>query len=48
MINGVLFVTAWAHAVAADPRALDPGARRMAFLAERAFQSRFIAERLAD
>lgn len=47
MINGVLFVSAWAHGVAADPRALDPAARRSAFLAERALQSRFIAERIA-
>lgn len=47
MINGVLFVTAWAHAVAADPGATDPAARRAAFLAERELQSRFIAERLA-
>jgi hypothetical protein len=47
MINGVLFVTAWAHGVAADPRATEPAARREAFLAERALQSRFIAERIA-
>jgi hypothetical protein len=48
MINGALFITAMAHAVAADLEANHPEARRAAFAQERALQSRFIADRLRE
>lgn len=48
MINGTLFVTAIAHAAAADLEHTDHEARRAAFLHERALQSRFIADRLRE
>ena len=47
IINGVLFMSALLHGRSADRGGDDRQAQKAAFLNERAWQSRFIAERLA-